>query len=109
MTMRCSTERDVASAQVDSFNQPVTTETAVLSDHPCYWQSKAERFVSDGDKLTAVASHMVLVPLESDFKEQDRVTWVKNRRGKFLKSTKLRVIAVVRREDHLEAMCEEYD
>ena len=108
MTMRCSTERDVAGAQVDPFNQPITTATAVLSDHPCYWQSKAERFVNDGDKLAAIASHLLLVPLETDLDEQDRVTAVKTRRGKSLKSTKLRVIALVQREDHIEAMCEEY-
>ena len=111
MTMRCATERDTASADTDPYGAPVTTVTTLtqpLTSAPCYWQSRAERFVADGDKVVAVATHMLLLPLGADIRENDRVTSVRDREGKTLKDTKLRVMAVVRREDHLETMLEEY-
>ena len=108
MSHRVTTERDTAGTQRDAFNQPVTHLTSPLSKHPCYWQVRTEQFAADGDKLTAIASHLMLLPLKTDIQEQDRVTSVAERRGKSLKDTKLRVVAVVRREDHIQAMLEEY-
>ena len=108
MTMRCATERDTASADDDPYGAPVTTLTQPLTSAPCYWQSRAERFVADGDKMVAVATHTMLLPLGADIHENDRVTSVRDREGKTLKDTKLRVMAVVRRESHLETMLEEY-
>ena len=64
--------------------------------------------MADGDKMVAVATHTMLLPLGADIHENDRVTSVRDREGKTLKDTKLRVMAVVRRESHLETMLEEY-
>jgi len=108
MTHRCSTERDEPGTVRDGFNHPVTAPVAVLSDHPCYWQSSSERFIADGQKVASVAAHMLLLPLDTDIKEQDRVTSIQDRRGRTLKGGKLRVLPLVRRETHLEAMLEEY-
>ena len=108
MTMRCATERDAEGTEKDAFNHPITTPTPVLSDQPCYWQSSSERFIADGEKVANVATHMLLVPLDTDIKEQDWVTSIKDRRGRTLKSGRLRVLPLVRRETHLEAMLEEY-
>lgn len=108
MTHRCSTQRDEPGTERDGFNHPITAPVDVLSDQPCYWQSSAERFVADGDKVATVAKHLLLLPLDADIKELDLVTSIKDRRGRSLKSSKLRVLTVIRRETHLEAMPEEY-
>ena len=108
MTMRCSTERDAESAEPNRYNKPVTHQTYPLTDSPCYWQSSSEQFVTSGEKLAAIASHMLLTPLTADVREQDTVTSITDRRGRTLKGERLRVMTVLRREDHLEIAAEEY-
>lgn len=108
MTMRCDTTRNVAGSQRNRFNQPETTPTPILAGHPCYWQAQTERFIADGSKLVAFTSHLLLAPVGSDIDEEDFVTEVRNRRGKVLVSNRLRVLAAIPREDHLEVRLEEY-
>lgn len=109
MTMRVSTERDDPNGQRDDFNQSITSVITPLTNEPCYWQVQRERFVSDDNKLMAVAVHIILMPITADIKEQDRVIAIKDRRGRSLKSTKLIVKTVVRREDHQEISLDEYN
>ena len=109
MRHRCVTARRVSSGRRDGANHPVNSETPVLSHQPCYWQASREQFVANGEKMVGITSHLLLLPLGSDIHEQDWVTSVKSRRGKPLVTNRLRVLTVVPREDHLEAMLEEYD
>ena len=106
--MRASTERDDPNGGTDPFGQPTTSLTFPLTDQPCYQQARTENFVADGEKLVAVARHFILFPLETDVREQDRTVSITDRRGTVLKDTKLRVVSVVKRENHLEAQAEEY-
>ena len=108
MTHRCWTERQSNTGARDPFGQPVTETTHPLSGQSCYWQARNDTFVADGDKLAAIANHMMIFPLDTDVRENDVVTAVKDRRGRSLKSNRLRVIGVVRREDHVAAVLEEY-
>ena len=106
--MRCSTERQVESDAQDPYGQSIRTTATPLTAAPCYWQAQRERFVADGDKVVAVAEHLMLLPLTSDIREQDHVTAITDRRGRSLKSTRLRVMDVIRRETYQEVMLEEY-
>ena len=107
MTHRCDTERDVESAQRDPYNHPVIELRDINTALPCYWQVRTERLILDGDKAAAIAMHNMLTPLGSDLQEQDRVTRIYDRRDQTLKSETMRVLTMIRREDHLELALEE--
>ena len=108
MTMRCSSERQAATDERDAFNQPVTAPMRVLDEHPCYWQSRSEDFIANGDKLVSVAVHTLLLPLGSDIEEQDVITAVRDRIGRDLKTTRMRVLSALAKEGQIEARLEEY-
>ena len=108
MTMRASTSREVPTGVEDAFGQPVTAPQVLLASHPCRWQVRTERFIADGEKVVALAQHFILFPLGTDVKELDTVTAITDRRGRSLKDTRLRVVVVIRREDHSETAVEEY-
>ena len=107
MSHRCDTERDVESAQRDPYNQPITELRDINTALPCYWQVRTERLILDGDKAAAIAMHNMLTPLGSDLQEQDKVTRIYDRRDQTLKSETMRVLTMIRREDHLELALEE--
>ena len=108
MTMRCGTSRDVDSNTVDSFNQPITSRTSILLNHPCYWQARTETFIEDGDKVSAVEVHRMMFPLGSDVLEQDFITEVRDRRGRLLYDGTLNVKSALPRENMLATVLEEY-
>ena len=107
MTHRCDTERAVESAQLDPSGHPVTELRDINTALPCYWQVRTERLILDGGKAAAIAMHNMLTPLGSDLQEQDRVTRIYDRRDQTLKSETMRVLTMIRREDHLELALEE--
>ena len=108
MTHRASTIRSTAGPQTDPFGNPITSEQPVLTSHPCYWQPQVERFIADGEKVITWTSELILFPVGTDIREADRVTAVTDRRGRSLSDTRLRIVAAVPREDHIEARAEEY-
>ena len=108
MTHRASTERDVPTGTEDSFGQARTSVEPILTRHPCYWQAQTDRVIADGSKVIALGTHFALMPLGTDVDEQDRFTEVVDRRGRSKNPDKLRVIAVVPREDHVEVSMESY-
>ena len=108
MTHRASTVRDVPAGSKNSFGQARTSVEPILTSHPCYWQAQTERFISDGSKVMALGTHFALMPLGTDVEEQDMFTEVVDRRGRSKNPDKLRVIAVVPREDHVEVSMESY-
>ena len=107
MTHRCDTERDVISDRRNDYNQPITELRDINTALPCYWQVRTERLILDGDKAAAIAMHNLLTPLGSDLQEQDRVTRIYDRRDQTLKSETMRVLTMIRREDHLELALDE--
>ena len=108
MTMRASTVRDVPSPDTNTFGQSRTSVEPILARHPCYWQAQTDRVIADGSKVIALGTHFALMPLGTDIDEQDRFTEVVDRRGRSKNPDKLRVIAVVPREDHVEVSMESY-
>lgn len=108
MTMRCSSERQAATDETDAFGQPVTALMRVLNEHSCYWQSRSEDFIANGDKLVSIAVHTLLLPSGSDIEEQDVITAVRDRIGRDIKTTRMRVVSTLIKEGHIEARLEEY-
>ena len=106
MTHRARTVRDVAGGE-DPHGQATTSEDEINEALPCYVQPRMERLVLDGDKIAAIANYYMILPIGSDLKERDRVTRVANRRDDTLFSNRMRVLTIVRRENHLEAALEE--
>ena len=108
MRHRASTERDIPTGVENDFGQAVTTPEPILTRHPCYWQAQTERFIADGSKVMALGTHFALMPLGTDVEEQDRFTEIVDRRGRSKYPDRLRAIAVVPREDHIEVSLESY-
>ena len=109
MTMRCSTERETPTVELNRYQQPITATVHPLTDSPCYWQAQSRQFVTTNEKLVAITTHVLLMPLGADVDEDDRITSITDRRGRVLKAGKLRIMpGGVRRETHLEVRCEEY-
>ena len=109
MTHRASTERPMPTGAEDPFGNAVTSVTNPLTDHPCYWQAQSERVVRDSSKHVSIAEHLILFPLGTDVQERDQIISITDRRGRPLKSTRLGVLPVLRREDHIEAEAKEID
>ena len=109
MTHRASTERPVPTGAEDPYGNAVTSITNPLTDHPCYWQAQSERVVRDSSKHVSIAEHLILFPLGTDVQERDQIISITDRRGRPLKSTRLGVLPVLRREDHIEAEAKEID
>lgn len=107
MRHRCNTERNAVSDTRDAFNQPVTELRDINTDLPCYWQVRTEQLVLDGDKVATVALHRMLAPIGSNLREQDRVTSIHDRLGRTLNGNTMRILTMIRREDHLELALEE--
>ena len=93
---------------INPFNIPTRELEPLHTALPCYVQVKMERRNVGADRLVSVAAYLMLVPLGSDLAQMDIVTRVVNLRGDSLFDFKLRVIDLIRRESHLEAMLEEY-
>ena len=108
MTHRCDTERDNPETARDPFNRPISTVSPQLSDQPCYWQAQRGEFVADGQKLTEITQHFLLVPLQTDILSQDIVTNVADRRGRVLQGERIRILTTIPREDHIECRLEAY-
>ena len=108
MTMRCATTRQTPTGPSDDYGQEITAKTAVLSDQPCYWQVQSDRFLADGNKVMASGLHTLWLPRGTDITEQDMVINVNDRRGRALLAFRLRVVAAVNRETHVEVSAEAY-
>ena len=109
MTHRAFTERPVPTGTQDPFGNAVTRDTQILVSHPCYWQAQVERVVHDSSKNVSIADHLILFPLGTDVQERDRITSITDRRGRPLKNTRLGVLPVLRREDHIEVEAAEIE
>ena len=55
-----------------------------------------------------IGTHIMLVPTGADLKEEDRVTTVKDRRGRVLVSEPQRIVGLIPLETHMEAALESY-
>ena len=108
MKYRATIERDTGT-QTDPFGGVTPSMTTVHDgDLPCYVQSRRESTVADGEKFVAVVTHSLWAPLGADLQEEDVLTSVVDLRGNVVFPDRLRMLAPVRRETHLEFNLEAY-
>lgn len=107
MTHRALVERGV-SVGTDDFGHPnpPAWDTHIAS-LPCRLWTKSEREIADGNKLVILAVHKLLVPLNTDITESDRIASIKDRLGNTLVGNLMLIRSVIRKETHLELDLEE--
>lgn len=74
----------------------------------CYLQPRIERTSARDGTFFATATFLLLAPIGADLQKEDRIPEVTNRRGIVLNEDGLRVVVLLRRENHLEALLESY-
>lgn len=100
MAHRCTIER--ASAGTDAWGNPAIPGWAVhLASLPCRAWYASGREVIDGGKSAVIEDRRMIVPRDTDVKEEDRVASVVNRKGEAIFAGPMRIEAVGRRRDHL--------
>lgn len=106
MTMRAKIERDYATG-TDPYNNKVSPTWEVAHEFlPCYLYTGRAREVIDGQKTVLIAEHKMLVPLDTDITEADRVVSIKNRATTELLGQTMGITAIIRRNGHLEVVLE---
>jgi hypothetical protein len=100
---RCTIERDdnAGSTSADGWGDPPDWQ-AHLTDLACrWWTSGGRETVTDKDTTVAVDSQMLIVPLDTDVTEQDRVNDI-TYRGVAITGGPIGIRAVNPKKDHLE-------
>jgi hypothetical protein len=107
MRHRAVIERDMAVGE-DDWGQSGTPDWRIhLHDLPCAAWFEAGREVIDGAKTAVIEDRKVIVPLDTDVTEKDRVARITDRRGKeTIFEGPARIESVGRRRDHLALMLE---
>lgn len=102
MTHRCQIDRNAAlEGAPDPYGSPATPQWALLTTGvPCRWWFEGTRTVLDGGSQKEVSRRKLIVPLETDVTEDDRVAWVHDQRGRELADGPMRIDSVGRRADH---------
>ena len=108
MTMRAAISRNVGTGASDPYGQPVRSSAEVSSILPCYIQPASERTLTNEGKFLSVTMLRGWFPPESGVENEDVVTEVRDRAGRVLHEGRRRVISLVKRETHLDAILEEY-
>lgn len=101
MVHRCTVER--ATAGTDAWGNPAIPAWAThLPALPCRAWYSAGREVTDAGKTAVVEDRRMIVPRDTDVREDDRVAAVTNRKGEMLFPGPMRIESVGRRRDHLD-------
>ena len=109
MTMLAKVARRHDRGVADPYGAPQTTlHEAGVASFACFVQPRTERTITGDGKLVVFATAVLWAPLDSDLSPEDVVTEVTNRAGRVIDSTRRRVVGIVRRETHIEAMLEAY-
>ena len=106
--MRCVIERNSVSVEVDAYNNPVKPEFKVhLPAVPCRAWLKVGRTVIDGQKTAVIEDRRVLVPLNTDVTEADRISSITDRLGVLVFTAPMKIEHVGRHKSHLELVVTE--
>lgn len=103
MTYRAAIERDSASG-TDKFKQKVAPIFAPLATVQCWAWSTTRREQIGTEKNAVLEDLRMIVPLNTDITENDRIASIKDRRDRVKFGGPLRIEAVVRRVTHLEVV-----
>lgn len=108
MTHRCTIQRDAKHAtNLDEWGNdepPVWGDAVTQTGISCrYWYDDAAT-IMDGEKRIMSAARYVLLPIDTDVTEDDRVSTITDRRGRVLVEGPLRIDSLGAHElDHLVA------
>jgi hypothetical protein len=103
MTHRCLIERDAARLQSpDPYgNSGLPDWETHLENVPCRWWFEGVRTQVEGAKELEISTRKLVVPLETDVTEDDRIAWVHDQRGRELADGPMKIDSVGHRADHL--------
>lgn len=103
---RCTVERDANAATDDGWGnpQPPSWQTHLV-DLACRAWATAAREPVDDEKTIVVEDRRMMVPLDADVTEKDRIATVTHRGATILEGP-MGIEAVVRRRDHIELVLE---
>jgi hypothetical protein len=102
MIHRCTLQRDASRTTTpDPYgNHELPSWQTHLSDLHCRWWFQATRTIMNGDTQQEVQVRKLVVPLDTDVTEDDRVLEVVDRRGRQLSVGPMRIDSVGDRLDH---------
>jgi hypothetical protein len=99
---RCTIQRDANAATDDGWGNPQTPDWQDNStDVPCRVVVDAGREPVDSDRTVVLVDMRLLVPLDTDVTEDDRISEIQERGADYVDGP-LGVEAVLRRRTHLE-------
>lgn len=104
MTHRCSIERDVnhGGAGEDPYgNDDVPSWTDVTANVHCRFWHEGTRTDFSGNDQVEIETRKLVVPVDTVVDEDDRITEVRDRRGRLLAAGPMRIDGIGRRIDHL--------
>lgn len=104
MTMRCVIERDTTAGTNSAGYEQTPTWTTLASGVPCrMWDDeRTSRSDQDGRVRTFYSDRKVILALDTDVTDEDRIGDVTDRRGNTLFTGPARVDEIRRRHDHIE-------
>lgn len=105
MTHRCMIERDSTHGGVgeDPYGNdavPAWTDTTLTEVHCRFWHENT-RTVFTGSEQLEVERRKLVVPVDTDVTEDDRIAEVRDRRGRLLAAGPMRIDSIGHRRDHL--------
>ena len=103
MTHRALVERNVTAATQDTYgNEQAATWVTHISAQPCYyWQPATMRAESQGERNVLVYGHQVVMPLDTDITEADRINGISDRCGRVVSADVFGITGIARKPDHL--------
>jgi hypothetical protein len=103
LTHRCMIERAANTASLDEWGAPDPADWQPhLSDQPCRtWATAGREAVTDTTTLVVAEDIRLILPVDADVTEQDRVVSVTSR-SVTIQEGPLSIRAVLQRRDHLE-------
>lgn len=107
LTHRCTIERDANADSDDGWNNPLPPDwQETITDLVCRgWTAGYTQKTNEGT-LTVLIEVRLIVPLDTDVTDHDRVSQV-TERDRIIYAGPLAIHAVLRRRDHLELVCQQ--
>ncbi len=100
MTQRALVER--ATYTTDAYGQAVPTWATHIAAQACYyWEPSAQVGTITGARNADSYSHRLLVPLDTDITEEDRINGIADRRATVITARVFRITQLVRKREHL--------
>jgi hypothetical protein len=103
MTHRALVQRDANAGTQDAYGneQAASWATQIAAQACYYWQPATGRAESQGERNVLIYGHQVVMPLETDITEADRINGITDRRGRVVSADVFGITGIARKPDHL--------